>query len=193
MKLKNNEIKFSSDTCELSFDTLTGLGAHTQSSHKQMMYKCDMCDFQDNSLSTISQHEKQINNTENPCNMPSLKFLETNMIASKSKTPKITQGNQKHEPNETHIQDKFYVMNKDMPEGEGFFEDNNMFSITNTLKSHEDNIDTDNNSRKNIENYQLHGSYTKKDHNSNGNVHGLNTILKQMTKQGPYNKKGKFV
>ena len=33
-------------------------------------------------------------------------------------------------------------------EGEGFFEDNNMFSITNTLQSHEDNIDTDNNSRK---------------------------------------------
>ena len=79
-----------------------------------MMYKCDLCDFQDNSLPTIGQHEKkmhekQINNTENPCNMPSLKIIETNMIASKSKTPKITQGNQKHEPNETHIQDKFYL------------------------------------------------------------------------------------
>ena len=148
-----------------------------------------MCDFQDNSLPTISQHEKQINNTDNPCNMPSLKIIETNMIASKGKTPKITQGSQKHEPNETHIQDKFYVMNKDMTEGEGFFEDNNMFSITNTLQSHEDNIDTDNNSRKNIGNYQLHGRYTKKDYNSNGNVHGLNTILKQMTNQGPDSKK----
>ena len=54
-------------------------------------------------------HEEQINNTENPCNMPSLNIIETNMITSKSKTSKITQGNQKHEPNETHIQDKFYL------------------------------------------------------------------------------------
>ena len=57
VKLKNNEIKFSCDTCEFSFDTLTGLGTHTQSSQKQMMYKWDMCDFQYNSLPTISQHE----------------------------------------------------------------------------------------------------------------------------------------
>ena len=42
---------------------------------------------------------------------------------------------------------------------------------------------------KNIEHYQLHGSYTKKDHNSNGNGHGLNTILKQMTNQGSDSKK----
>ena len=153
-----------------------------------------MCDFHDNSLPTISQHEKkkhvkQMNTTENPCNMPGLKIIETNMIPSKSKKPKITQGNQSHEPTETHIQDKLYVMNKDMPRGERFFEDNNMFSITNTLqpmKTISILIIIQEKTLK-ITNYME--AILKKDHNSNGNVHGLNTIFKQMTNKGPDSKK----
>ena len=99
VKIRNNDVNFSCDLCEFSFDTLTGLEIHTKSSHKQMMYKCDMCDFQDNSLPTISQHEKknhleQINTTEKPNTDCNLKVKETEIIALKNKTLASDQGHE---------------------------------------------------------------------------------------------------